>query len=224
MGKSGTSAATLSVGVLISGRGTNLQALIDGCADRSLPAEIALVVSNVRDAAGLNLAAAAGISTCVVDHKDFADRPAFEVALSQALEEAGVNFVCLAGFMRLLTPTFVDHWYDRLINIHPSLLPSFPGLGTHQRAIDAGVRFTGCTVHYVRTEMDTGPIITQAAVGIRQDDTADTLAARVLEAEHVCYPTALRLIAEGRTQVNGNLVAIDGASSPTVALINPTEN
>tara|TARA_B100000686_G_scaffold321771_1_gene374805 strand:- start:412 stop:981 length:570 start_codon:yes stop_codon:yes gene_type:complete len=189
-----------------------------------LPAEIALVVSNVRDAAGLNLAAAAGISTCVVDHKDFADRPAFEVALSQALEEAGVNFVCLAGFMRLLTPTFVDHWYDRLINIHPSLLPSFPGLGTHQRAIDAGVRFTGCTVHYVRTEMDTGPIITQAAVGIRQDDTADTLAARVLEAEHVCYPTALRLIAEGRTQVNGNLVAIDGASSPTVALINPTEN
>ena len=216
--------ATLSLGVLISGRGTNLQALIDGCANWAFPVEIALVVSNVRDAAGLNLATAAGISTCVVDHKGFADRPAFEIALTQALEEAGVNFVCLAGFMRLLTPTFVDHWYDRLINIHPSLLPSFPGLGTHQRAIDAGVRFTGCTVHYVRTEMDTGPIITQAAVGIRQDDTADTLAARVLEAEHVCYPTALRLIAEGRTQVDGNVVVIDGASAPTVALINPTSN
>ncbi len=216
--------ATLSVGVLISGRGTNLQALIDGCTDRSLPAEIVLVVSNVRGAAGLSLATAAGIPTCVVDHKGFENRPAFEVALTQALEKAGVNFVCLAGFMRLLTPTFVDRWYDRLINIHPSLLPSFPGLNTHQRAIDAGVRFAGCTVHYVRTEMDSGPIITQAAVGIRPNDTADTLAARVLEAEHVCYLSALRLIAEGRTLVDGNVVAIDSASAPTEAVINPIAN
>lgn len=214
--------ARLKVGVLISGRGTNLQALIDACALSSFPAEISLVVSNVPGALGLERAQASGIATEIVNHKDFDDRASFETKLSGILEAASVSFVCLAGFMRILTPTFVNHWYDRLINIHPSLLPAFPGLNTHQRAIDAGVRFGGCTVHHVRPEMDNGPIIVQAAVAILPDDDADQLATRVLEAEHICFPHALRLIAENRTRVRGDVVEIAGANPAQSVLINPT--
>ena len=213
--------AVLKVGVLISGRGSNLQALLDACADGSFPAEIVLVVSNVPGAAGLERARAAGVGATVIDHRDFEGRADFELALTRTLEAAGVTFVCCAGFMRVLTPTFVDRWRDRLINIHPSLLPAFPGLDTHRRAIEAGVRFAGCTVHFVRVEVDRGPMIVQAAVAVRPGDDAASLAARVLEAEHVCYPRALRLIAEGRVRLRGEAVEIDGAAAPDGVWINP---
>jgi len=215
--------ARLKAAVLISGRGTNLQALIDDCARPDAPAEIALVLSNVPAAAGLARAAAAGIATRIVDHKGFASRAAFEDALQRCLDEAGVQLVCLAGFMRLLTASFVERWRDRLINIHPSLLPSYRGLDTHARAIADGVRFAGCTVHFVRAEMDAGPIIVQAAVPVHADDDADRLAARVLEAEHRCYPLALRLIAAGRVRVEGERVIVDGAGSPPGIVLNPDD-
>ena len=210
----------LKVGVLISGRGSNLQALIDACAAADFPAEIVLVLSNEADAYGLTRAGDAGIATAVIDHRGFGDRPAFEAAVTDRLEAAGVDLVCLAGFMRLLTAGFVDNWRDRLINIHPSLLPSFKGLDTHARALDAGVRITGCTVHFVREEMDAGPIIIQAAVPVRPDDDTDSLAARVLEAEHRIYPAALRLIGSGQVRVAGERVEIHGPA-PRGILVNP---
>ncbi|MBP7338366.1 phosphoribosylglycinamide formyltransferase [Niveispirillum sp.] len=210
----------LRLGVLISGRGSNLQALIDAASDPTYPAEVALVISNKADAAGLDRARAAGIATLVLRPKDFADKAAHETAMTGALEAAGVGLVCLAGYMRLLSPCFVESWRDRLINIHPSLLPSFPGLDTHEKAIATGVRFHGCTVHYVRVEMDTGPIIVQAAVPVTDDDTPDSLAARVLSQEHNAYPLAVRLIAEGRVTVNGNRVVVRGAGVPE-AVIGP---
>ena len=212
----------LKVGVLISGRGTNLQALIDACADPGFPAVIELVVSNKADAFGLKRAADAGIPTAVIDHKAYRSRAAFDAAVDEALRAAGVGFVCLAGFMRILSGDFVERWRDRLINIHPSLLPAFKGLDTHQRAIDAGVTITGCTVHFVRPAMDDGPIIVQAAVPVLPGDDADSLAARILESEHAIYPLALRLIAEGRVRVTGETtVRRDGAPSAG-ALINPS--
>lgn len=198
----------LRLGVLISGRGSNLQALIDAARDPAFPAEVALVISNKADAPGLDRARAAGIATLVLKPKDFADKAAHEAAMIAALEAAGVGLVCLAGYMRLLSPVFVEAWHNRLINIHPSLLPSFPGLDTHARAIDAGVWFHGCTVHYVRVEMDTGPIIVQAAVAVAEDDTPDSLSARVLEQEHKAYPLAVRLISEGRVAVEGDRVVV----------------
>ncbi|MBV8650801.1 MAG: phosphoribosylglycinamide formyltransferase [Alphaproteobacteria bacterium] len=213
----------LSVGVLISGRGSNLKALIDACATPDFPASIACVISNRADAGGLDHAARAGIPTKVIPHRSFPDREAFDHALDTALRDAGVELVCLAGFMRLLTTGFVEAWRDRMINIHPSLLPSFPGLHTHQRVIAAGNRFTGCTVHYVRPEMDTGPIIVQAAVPVLPDDDPDRLAERVLAAEHRAYPLALRLVAEGRTRVIGERVEIAGARGPAETLLNPLD-
>ncbi|GAA4252498.1 phosphoribosylglycinamide formyltransferase [Azospirillum formosense] len=213
----------LKVGVLISGRGSNLQALIDACAAPEFPAEIALVLSNKADAYGLERAASAGVPVAVVSHRDFpGDKRAFEEAMDARLREAGVELVCLAGFMRLLSPWFVERWHDRMINIHPSLLPSFKGLDTHQRALDAGVRFHGCTVHYVRTEMDEGPIIAQAAVPVLPGDDADRLSARVLEAEHRLYPQALRLIGEGRARVEDGRVALSGPEATLPTLINPS--
>lgn len=200
----------LRLGVLISGRGSNLQALIDAAKDPSYPAEVALVISNKADAPGLDRARVAGIATAVLKPKDFEGKAAHEAAMTAALNGAGVGLVCLAGYMRLLSPYFVEAWCDRLINIHPSLLPAFPGLDTHEKAIAAGVRFHGCTVHYVRVEMDTGPIIVQAAVPVADDDTPESLSARVLEQEHKAYPLAVRLIAEGRTVVEGNRVAVRG--------------
>lgn len=213
----------LKLGVLISGRGSNLQALLDAAADSAFPAEVALVLSNRADAYGLERAAKAGVESAVIDHKPFkGDRPAFEAAMDARLRQSGVELVCLAGFMRLLSPWFVNQWCDRMINIHPSLLPSFKGLDTHQRVLDAGGRLHGCTVHYVRAEMDDGPIIAQAAVPVLDGDDADALAHRVLAQEHAIYPLAVRLIAEGRARVEGERVRIDGDSqNPAAALVSP---
>jgi phosphoribosylglycinamide formyltransferase 1 len=213
--------ARKSVAVLISGRGSNLQALIEAAKDPSYPAQITRVISNVWEAGGLKRAEAAGIATSVIDHRSFASRAAFEAALDQTLRAEGIDLVCLAGFMRLLTAGFVEGWRDRLLNIHPSLLPAFPGLDTHARALAAGVRFAGCTVHFVRPTMDEGPIIVQAAVPVLSDDDEGELAARVLEAEHKAYPLALRLVAEGRARVVRERVEIDGIAAPAGPIFNP---
>jgi phosphoribosylglycinamide formyltransferase-1 len=215
--------ARLRVAVLISGRGSNLQALIDACADPTFPAEIRLVISNEPSAQGLARAERAGIPARVIPHKQFPDRPTFDAAVERALEEAGTELICLAGFMRIFSDGFVERWRDRMINIHPSLLPAFKGLKVHERVLAAGVRFTGCTVHYVRPAMDAGPIIVQAAVAVLPGDDAARLAQRVLAEEHKIYPLALRLIAEGRVRVAGERAEIDGATAPTpAALVNPT--
>jgi len=208
--------------VLISGRGSNLQALIDACAEPAFPAEIALVLSNQADAFGLERARRAGIPAEVIHHRDFAGKAAFEAAMDEVLRAAGVELLCLAGFMRLLSAEFVDRWHDRLINIHPSLLPSFKGLDTHARALAAGVRFAGCTVHFVRPAMDEGPIIVQGVVPVLPDDDEHSLADRVLTVEHRCYPLALRLIAEGRVRIENERVVIEGGAPDPVGLLNPT--
>ena len=213
--------AKLKVAILISGRGSNMQALIDACAAASFPAEIIVVISNVPGAAGLARATAAGIATLVIDHKTFAEWGGFEDALDQALRAREVELVCLAGFMRLLTDGFVTRWRDRLINIHPSLLPAFRGLHVHERVIAYGARFSGCTVHFVRPAMDDGPIIIQAVVPVHLDDDADRLSRRVLAEEHRIYPIAVRLIAKGRTRVAEERVIIDGVRAPAGGMINP---
>ena len=213
--------AKLRVGILISGRGSNMRALIEACAEKGYPAEIVVVMSNVPAAPGLARAAAAGIATLVVDHRAYAERSAFEDALHAALLSRNVDLVCLAGFMRLLTDAFVDRWHDRLINIHPSLLPAFRGLRVHERVIAYGARFSGCTVHFVRPAMDDGPIIVQAVVAVQADDDPERLAARVLAEEHRIYPLAVRLIADGRTRVIDERVVIAGARAPSMGLRNP---
>ncbi|HEX4890659.1 MAG TPA: phosphoribosylglycinamide formyltransferase [Alphaproteobacteria bacterium] len=192
--------------VLISGSGTNLQALIDACAAPDFPAEIVLVISNRADAGGLDRARRAGIPTRIIPHKDYASREAFDAAIDAALRAAGVEFVCLAGFMRLLTAGFVNQWRDRLINIHPSLLPAFKGIDAVEQALAAGVSKTGCTVHFVRPEMDAGPILLQAEVPVEVADTSETLHDRIRQAEHRCYPEALRLISAGKVRVDGESV------------------
>lgn len=206
--------ARLRTGVLISGRGSNLQALIDACTARDYPAEIVLVIANRADAAGLERAARAKIPTRVVAHRDFAERAVFDAALDAALKEARIELVCLAGFMRVLGADFIDAWRDRMINIHPSLLPEFAGLDTHARALAAGAKRHGCTVHFVRNEVDSGPIIVQGSVPVLPGDDADKLAARVLAVEHRAYPLALRLVADGRVRVRGDSVEIDGRLGP----------
>lgn len=212
----------LKLAVIISGRGSNLQALIDATAAPAFPAEIILVLSNRPGALGLERAAKAGIPTRVIDHKEFSDRAAFDAEMTAAMEAAGTELVCLAGFMRLLSDEFVDHWRDKMINIHPSLLPAFKGLDVQERVLARGARFAGCTVHYVRKEMDTGPIIVQAVVPVHPDDTPDSLAARVLEREHDIYPLAVRLIAEGRVAIDENdRAVITGAVAQESALLNP---
>lgn len=190
------------VAVLISGRGSNMEALIAAARAADYPAEIATVISNQPDAPGLTFARMAGIATVALDHKVYPTREAFEAALQASLDAAGVELIALAGFMRLMTPDFVNRWRDRMINIHPSLLPSFKGLHTHERALAAGVRVAGCTVHFVRAEMDAGPIIAQAAVAVLSGDTPSTLAARVLAAEHKLYPAALRLVTTGKVRID----------------------
>jgi phosphoribosylglycinamide formyltransferase-1 len=211
------------VAVLISGRGSNMAALIEAAKAPSYPAEIALVLSNRPEAAGLAHAEAMGIPTAVVDHRPHGkDRVAFECALQGVLDEHRVEFVCLGGFMRLFTPDFVLHWQGRMLNIHPSLLPSFPGLDPHGQALRAGVKISGATVHFVIPETDAGPIIAQAAVAVRDDDNVDTLAARVLAAEHRLYPLALTLLATGRIKIDGARCLIEGVDqTPLAALIVP---
>ena len=188
----------MNVAALISGRGSNLRALLDAAATPGFPAGIALVLSNVPDAGGLALARARGIPALCIDHRPFGrDRAAHEAAVQAALLDHGIGTVCLAGYMRLLTPFLVAEWAGRMLNVHPSLLPAFPGLHTHARALKAGVKLHGCTVHLVTNEMDAGPILAQAAVPVLPGDTEDTLAARVLAQEHRIYPEALRLHAAG---------------------------
>lgn len=213
--------ARLKVGVPISGRGSNMAALAEACRDEGFPAEIVLVLSNEPGAEGLDRARDFGIETAVVDHRDFAGRAAFDAAVTARLEAAGVELVCLAGFMRLFTADFVEHWRDRLLNIHPSLLPAFRGLNTHERALAAGVRLHGCTVHFVRPELDDGPIVMQAAVPVQPDDTAASLAARVLEQEHRIYPAALRLVAGGAVTVEGERVVFADSRRNDGLLLNP---
>ncbi len=207
--------------ILISGRGSNMSALIKAAQAADFPAEISLVVSNRPDAAGLAVAKAAGIRTLVLNHREFADRIAFDASLDAHLRIESIDIICLAGFMRLLTPWLVGRWRDRMINVHPSLLPSFTGLDTHARALATGVRFHGCTVHFVRAEVDSGPIIMQSVVPVLLEDTADILAARVLRQEHLLYPTALGLIAGGRLRVEDERVIIEGARMPSEVLVAP---
>lgn len=220
----GDAMARKHVAVLISGRGSNMASLIDAAKAPDYPAEIALVVSNRPEAAGLAYARAAGIATAVVDHTTFGkDREAFERALQALLEAHRIELVCLAGFMRLFTPDFVLHWHGRMLNIHPALLPSFPGLDPHGQALRAGVRISGATVHFVIPETDAGPIIAQAAVPVRDGDTADTLAARVLTVEHRIYPLALKLVAAGRVRIVDGRCVIDGAHASDGILMMPQD-
>lgn len=199
--------------VLISGRGSNMMALLDAAEAPDFPAAISLVLSNRPDAAGLSAAARRGVETVVVDHRQFDDRAAFEASLNEALNEKKIELVCLAGFMRLLTGDFVEAWRDRLINIHPSLLPAFKGLQTHDRALAAGVRIHGATVHFVRATMDEGPVIAQGAVPVFPSDTTDSLAERVLAVEHRIYPIALALVANRKARVVSEKVMIDDDGS-----------
>ncbi|MGA8759560.1 MAG: phosphoribosylglycinamide formyltransferase [Stellaceae bacterium] len=208
----------MRLGVLISGRGSNLQALIKACAYPAYPAEIAVVVSNRSAAPGLAHAAAANLPSVVIADRD---QQAFAAAADAQLRAAGVELVCLAGFMRLLANDFVETWRDRMINIHPSLLPAFPGLHAQRQALAAGVRFAGCTVHFVRPEVDTGPIIAQAVVPVHPEDDESRLSARILAAEHHLYPFAVRLVAEGRTRVVDNRVSVTGWRTPGATLLNP---
>lgn len=208
------------VGVLVSGRGSNLQALLDACADPAFPAEIVLVLSNVPGAYALERAERAKVPTITIAHKGFpGGREAFDAAMDAELRKAGVDIVCLAGFMRLLSPGFVQSWAGRMINIHPSLLPSFKGLRTHSQALAAGVKLHGCTVHLVTPDLDDGPIIVQAAVPVLAEDSEESLAARVLEQELKAYPLALRLIAEGKVAVDGHRAKVEAPGCG--ALMNP---
>jgi phosphoribosylglycinamide formyltransferase 1 len=208
--------------ILISGRGSNMAALLDAAADPAYPAEIALVLANRADAAGLARAAAAGIPTAVVESRGFrGDRPGFEAAVEAVLAQHGIGLLALAGFMRVLTADFVGRWEGRLVNIHPSLLPAFPGLDTHERAIAAGVRLHGCTVHLVSAGVDEGPILAQAAVPVLPGDTPADLAARVLAEEHRIYPAALGWLAAGRVRIESGRAVVDGATAPDGAFCNP---
>jgi phosphoribosylglycinamide formyltransferase-1 len=209
------------VAILISGRGSNMRALAEAARAADYPAEVVLVVSNRPQAAGLAWAREQGLPVRVVDHAAYGSREEFEAHLDEALAAAHVDFVCLAGFLRLLTPGMADKWRDRMLNIHPSLLPSFRGLHTHERALAAGVKIAGCTVHLVRPEVDTGPILAQAAVPVLETDTPETLAARVLAAEHVIYPQALAAFASGLATVDGDRVRLAVAVNQSASLFSP---
>jgi phosphoribosylglycinamide formyltransferase-1 len=189
--------------ILISGRGSNMEALIEAAKAADFPAEIALVISNKADAAGLAFAAATGIPTEVVSHKNFSSREAFDEAIDAVLQKAKIDIVCLAGFMRILSAPFTKKWEGRMLNIHPSLLPLFKGVHVHEQALAAGVRVSGCTVHFALADLDAGPIVAQAAVPVLTGDTPDSLAARVLVQEHRIYPEALRLLASGGVRLEG---------------------
>jgi len=198
----------LKLAVLVSGRGSNLMALAAACAEPDFPAEIALVFSNRPNAPALEIAASYGIQTQTLDHKEFEDRTKFDDAVSDIIEQSGAQLVCLAGYMRLFSESFVNRWRDRMINIHPALLPAFKGLHVHERALEAGVKITGATVHFVRIGTDEGPIIIQGAVPVMPDDTPESLEARILTVEHKIYPEAVRLIAERKIRVSHERVEV----------------
>lgn len=204
--------------ILISGRGSNMQAIVQASQSQQWPAQIAAVISNKPDAAGLAYAASQGIPAMVVESKAFPNRESFDAALQQAIDSFQADLVVLAGFMRILTPQFVQHYENRIMNIHPSLLPSFVGLHTHQQALDAGVKFHGATVHFVTAELDHGPIIDQACVRIEHGDTEDTLAQKLLVKEHQIYPRAVRLFVEGKLVVEGNRVIVNGSEADSCAI------
>jgi len=215
-------ARQVPIGVLISGSGTNLQAIIDASEIGSLDAKVQLVLSNRVDAFGLVRARKHGIRVAVLNHKDYPNREAYDQAVVDLLHAQGVELVVLAGFMRLLSPVFIKAYSNRIMNIHPALLPSFPGLHVQKKAVDHGVRFSGCTVHFVNEECDEGPIIIQAVVPVFPDDTEETLAARILKQEHLIYPRAIQLYAQGRLRVSGRRVLVDGLSKDEdTALIQP---
>jgi phosphoribosylglycinamide formyltransferase 1 len=210
------------VAILISGRGSNMVALIQAATAEDFPAEIAVVISNKADAGGLEKARASGIPTVTIESKPFGkDRAAFEAVLQSALDEHRIDLICLGGFMRLFTAGFVQRWYGRMLNIHPSLLPAFPGLDPHGQALSAGVKISGATVHFVIPETDAGPILMQGAVGVRDDDTPETLAARILQIEHRIYPDALRLVASGRIHLDGGICRLEGSAGSGDPLISP---
>jgi phosphoribosylglycinamide formyltransferase-1 len=210
------------VAILISGRGSNMVALIKAAKVESFPAEIAVVISNRRDAAGLALASAEGVPTAIIESKPFGkDRTAFEAVLQSALDAHGVELICLGGFMRLFTAEFVQRWYGKMLNIHPSLLPSFPGLDPHAQALNAGVKVSGATVHFVTPETDAGPIVMQGVVAVRDDDTPDTLSARILTIEHQIYPDALRLLAGGKLRLDGAICRLRAGAGAAGILISP---
>jgi phosphoribosylglycinamide formyltransferase 1 len=213
------------VAILISGRGSNMAALIEAAAAEDFPAQIAVVISNRADAGGLEKARACGISTVTIESKPYGkDRGAFEAVLQSALDEHRIDLICLGGFMRLFTGEFVQRWYGRMLNIHPSLLPAFPGLDPHGQALNAGVKISGATVHFVIPETDAGPILMQGAVAVHDDDTPDSLAARILKIEHRIYPDALRLVASGRIRLEGAICKLEGSGDTGGTLISPAAN
>src|SRR4051812_11320414 len=215
-------AVSSRVAILISGRGSNMSALIDAARADDFPANIVVVISNKADAAGLAKARESGIATLAIESKPFgSDRAGFEAALQSALDDHQADLICLGGFMRLFTAQFVQRWHGRMLNIHPSLLPSFPGLDPHGQALRAGVKISGATVHFVIAETDAGPIVMQGAVGVRDDDTPETLAARVLEIEHRIYPDALRLVAGGGSKLEGEVCRTMADGSLDYSLISP---
>ena len=210
------------VAILISGRGSNMAALIEAAGANDFPAEIVVVISNRADAGGLERAKASGIATVAIESKPFGkDRAAFEAALQAALDQHRVELICLGGFMRLLTAEFAQRWYGRMLNIHPSLLPSFPGLDPQGQALRAGVKISGATVHFVIPETDAGPIVMQGAVAVADDDTAETLAERILGVEHRIYPDALRLLAGGQARLEGDICKTSANANPDGMLISP---
>ncbi len=210
------------VAILISGRGSNMAALIEAAKAKDYPAEIAVVIANRAEAAGLDRAKASGIPTDLIESKPFGkDRAAFEAALEKKLAHHRIELICLGGFMRLFTAEFVQRWYGKMLNIHPSLLPSFPGLDPHGQALKAGVKISGATVHFVIPETDAGPIVMQGAVPVRDDDTAEALSARILTLEHRIYPEALRLLASGRLKLEGDRCRVEGGAAGGAPLISP---
>ena len=210
------------VAILISGRGSNMAALIQAAAAQDYPAEIAVIISNREDAPGLARAQASGIPTVVVESKPFGkDRAGFEAKLQTALDQYGIELICLGGFMRLFTPAFTERWYGRMLNIHPSLLPCFPGLDPHGQALRAGVKISGATVHFVIPETDAGPILMQGAVAVSDHDTPETLSERILEVEHRIYPDALRLLANGAVQLDDNICKTPDSAGSGNFLISP---
>jgi phosphoribosylglycinamide formyltransferase 1 len=210
------------VAILISGRGSNMTALIEAARAADFPAEISVVISNKADAAGVAKARGAGIPVEIVESRPFGkDRAGFEKALQAVLDQRSVDLVCLAGFMRLFTADFVQRWHGRMLNVHPSLLPAFPGLDPHGQALKAGVKISGATVHFVTPDTDAGPIVIQGAVAVKDDDTVETLSERILSVEHRIYPAAVRLVADMRVRIDGERCVTEGAAATDATMITP---